>query len=633
MYRGGKIPMKKFKLGVIFSFILMFGSFTFPNISFASDSGGTAREVAQDATDSEWNYMKDYFQQTKMPADVGYSRYYQTATDFEAQCNDWQRNEYAYTGKAKRVIKSMTSSDPDTINVSYSPNDITIKRGVGTSSKVTIKIEYQISWVFRVKENVLGVWWSVNDQIGSTATFTDTIQIDVAQKYLSIVPKPLNEIQLNLFDPKIDNPLNFVDYSGNSGQVNYYMRQKPDDSKLGSTTGNFVFSDDQNTISVDIPFTVVDTTRPSGTLKDPIELEVGNSFQTDDFFETMPFDNDFKDVKVTPSIKPNTLGIGNYPFVVELEDHSGNITTLHSNFIVKDTTAPTVKTKNIVVDYGEKVTPSDFIESATDNDKSSKISFVFDLFSGSTPDTQKVGEQTVKIFATDNSGNGVTVGAKLTVNPDNIAPTGNGKMQFIEQNKKLPSDEFSTLENIKDNGPIDTLTAKYVSTPDTSQIGLAQAVVRLSDVSGNHSDIKVPVFVIPTDSVHDENSILSADNFTIYSDQVNSNNSQELEKLILEESQAKAWDSADGSDISSQIIVSKHNIQNKFGSYSVTLSVGNISKVITVNVLDSKDLVDVTLPKMIAFGSTDIDEGEIISPKYAIKNNSSVNLKISLEKV
>lgn len=625
--------MKKFKLGFIFSLILILGSISFPELSFASDSGGTAREVAQDATEADWNLMKDFFVQTGMPADDGYTKGYQMFTDFKVQCNDWQRNEYAYTGEAKRIIKSITSSDPSTISVNYTSNNIELKRESGTSPKVTINIEYQINWSFHVKEDVAGVWWSVNDQVGSTTTFTDSFTISVAQKHLTVIPKQLNNIQLNLFDPKTDNPLNFVDYSGNTGQVTYYMKKKPDDSILGNTTGTFIFSDDSDAVSVDIPFTVVDTTPPSGLLKNPIEVEIGDSLIQDDLFDSSPYDNDFQDVKVSKSIDPNSLKIGTYPIAVDLTDSSGNVTSLSSTVIVKDTTPPTVKTKDIVVDYGETVKPEDFIESATDNDSTSNISYIFDALNGNSPDTLKAGEQTVSIFAFDQSRNGITVTAKLTVDKDKVAPSAKGIPQFIEQNDSMPADCLSLLTNLQDNSPISTLTAAYISQPVTNVIGLNSAKVRLSDVSGNSSDIKVPVFVMPKNSAHDDNTVLSGENFTVYSDQVDLGDKDALENLILNESKAKAWNATDGSDISSKIIVANHNIQKKFGSYEATLSVGNLNKKISVNVLDSKDLVDVSIPKSISFGSTDVDNGNIISPEYEIKNNSSVNLKISLTEV
>lgn len=625
--------MKKYKLGLFFSLILILGIFSFPQPSFASDSGDTAREVAQDATQTEWDKMLASVSHSPITLTPGDSRTITFPDNFQFDCNDYKRNEYSYSGTATIVITNMTSSDPNTLAVSYSKNSIQLMRGFGSSDKVTITMEYHYDWSFHVQEDTFVGWVTVNDKFGPSGTFSDSFDLDVNQ--LTVTPKPNNKVELNMFSTTTYTPLDFVTFSGNTGTVVGSFLRKPDDSKLGQTQARATYSDGKNTVTLDIPIIIVDTIPPNGSLKNPIEVEAGIPPSDNDLFASLPFDNDLQDVHVyiSSNVDLNNLGIGNYPLTVYLEDSSQNSTELSSTIEVKDTTPPKVKTKDLSIEYGDTVLPSDFIDSATDNDTSGKISYLFDVANGSAPDTQKVGEQTIKILVSDKTGNSTTVTAKLTVKPDKISPTATGKKQFVEQNESLPTDVLSVLESIKDNGPIDMLAAKYISVPDTSKIGLTEAIVQLSDVTGNYSDIKIPVFVIPKYSVHDDDSILAADNFTVYSDQINLSNAQELEKLIIDKANAKAWKVVDGTDISSQITISKQNVQNKFGSYSATLSVESINKTITINVLDSKDLVDASLPKKIVYGSTDINKGTIISPSYEISNNSSVGLKISLEKV
>lgn len=621
--------MKKSSFSLIMTFVCIIGSLSFPTYSFASDSGDTARDVAQDATQKEWNDMKVYFEQTVLPADEGYTRGYQTSTDFEFYCNDWYKNEYAYTGPAKRIIKSMTSSDPNTVSISYNSNNIQLKRGSGSSPKVTINIEYQLDWSFHVKENVAGVWWTVNDRFGPSGTIKDSFTVNVAQKHLTVIPKQTNKIQLNLFDIKVDDPLSFVDYSGNTGEVSYYMKEKPDDTKIGETSGKFIFFDDSHTVPVDIPFTVIDTTPPTGQLINPIFLELGTNAEIRDFLEYEPWDNDTKPVSIYSDTDPNSLGLGNHPFEMKLTDSSGNASLLKSTIGVQDSTPPLVNTKEKIIEYGSKVDANDFIRSITDNDKTGKMRTSFDP-SKPAPDVKKIGSQDVFLVVSDPSGNSTKAQAKLTVNPDAIAPIGDGILQMVPVNGSISTNPLDVVKNLQDNDDTSKITAKYVKIPDTSKIGLTDAKVELSDQNGNKSEVTVPVFVHDHHSIFDNQYVLSSQNFTAYSNQVPAS---KIEEWILQESQSKAWELSSGNEISKQIKVIKHDVKPQFGSYTATIQLGNLTKDITINILDAKDLIDVTIPQKVIFGSTDVQNGKVSSPSYEVKNNSTAKLKVSLAKM
>ncbi|MGX7131819.1 hypothetical protein [Enterococcus songbeiensis] len=620
--------MRKTSITLIMVLICIIGSFSFPLYSFASDSGVTAREVAQDATEAEWNSMKRYFEQTAMPVDEGYTRGYQTPMYFQFDCNDWQKNEYAYTGPAQRVIKSMTSSDPNTLTVNYTSNNIQLRRGSGTSSEVTITIEYQLNWAFHVKEDVAGIWWSVNDQFGSSGILTDSFTIKVAQKHLTVIPKQTNEIQLNLFDLKVDNPLSFVDYTANTGKVSYYMQEKPDDTKLGKTSGKFIFFDEKDRVPVDIPFIVVDTTPPTGKLINPIPIELGTQTEIRNFLEYEPWDNDTKPVAIYSDTDPNSLGLGNHPFEMQLTDSSGNASLLKSTISVMDSIPPLVNTKEQIIEYGSKVDANDFIRSITDNDKTGKMKTSFDP-SKPAPDVKKIGIQDVFLVVSDPSGNTTKAQEKLTVNPDTIAPTGDGILQMVPVNSSMSTNPLDVVTNLQDNDDISKITAKYVKIPDTSKIGLTDAKVELSDQNGNKAEVTVPVFVHDNHSSFDNQYVLSSQNFTAYSNQVPAS---KIEEWILQESQSKAWELSNGNEVSKQIKVIRHDVKPQFGSYTATVQIGNLMKDITINILDAKDLIDVTIPQKVIFGSTDVQNGKVSSPSYEVKNNSTAKLKVSLAK-
>ncbi len=612
------------KLGIIMMFLLIFG-FSFSIKGYASDSGTTAREVAQDVTESQWQMMKDYFTQTPVLATEGYTIGTDFSPDFQQQCQYYERNEYNYTGPAKRVITKITSSDPTTLGVSYSDHTIQMKRGKGTTSQVCVTIEYHLEWSFHVQEKVLGVWWSVNDQIGSRGTFQESLNVTVQQTQFTVTPKPFNRIELNLYDPNKVDPLTFIDYSGNTGPISAFMKEKPDDSQLGTTRGKFIFSDDKYTQSVDIPFTVVDNTPPKGELKDPLTVELGTTPDLIDLFEIKPSDNDWQEVAVSSSFEFSKLRKGKQPIQLILEDQSKNQTILDSMVEGIDTTPPVVTTRSVTIEYGETIKANDFVVSASDNDPESVITYSFE----NQPDTCKSGKQEVSITATDSSKNTIKLKEKLFIKSDTIAPSADGILQMIPLNGSLPQDPLTTLTNLTDNEDIGKITGKYITLPDTSIAGSTSSTVELTDQNGNKSQIKVSVFVYDEHSVYDNHFVLSAKNLTLYSNEVNA---ATIDETILKYSQAKAWGLPSGEE-KTDIKVDAHNVQNKFGTYTATLSIGQITQTIQINVLDAQELIDLSLPQKVIFGSTDIQQGTVTSPRYKIVNHSTVPVEVRIDQV
>lgn len=543
--------MKINKRTFLIVILLLLSSSSYSSVVHASDSETTAREAAQDATESEWNAMKSYFSNREVAKEEGYSIGTQIPPDFQYDCNEWQRNEYAYTGPAKRIIKSITSSDPNTVEVSFFTNNILLKRGKGNATKVTINIQYQLDWAFHVKEDVLGVWWDVNDCFGPSGVLTDSFTVKVEKRRLEIIPKAYNQIELNMFKPIQNELLGFVDISSNFGEVTGYMKQKPDDSKLGKTFGEFIFSDLENSIPVTIPFMVVDT------------------------------------------VPPNIL------------------------------------TKNMIVDYGNDIKEEDFILSAMDNDFENPITYTFNTNKG-VPNTKQVGKQEVDIVASDASGNITNVSAELMVNNDLTAPTAEGILQVIPVQGSLPQDPLTILKNIRDNDDLSSITASYLYLPDTSKIGLTFSSVKLCDKNGNSNIISVPVYVHGKNTICDSKYALEADNFTVHENQIVA---EKIDDLVLEKSNARAMNMITGKDVTQEIKVVDQNIKPKFGSYQAKLKIGDATKEISVHVLDNKELIDMTIPKEIIFGSTDIHEKTVVSPIYTIKNNSKAGVRIVLDEI
>lgn len=361
----------------------------------------------------------------------------------------------------------------------------------------------------------------------------------------------------------------------------------------------------------------------------PIELELGQTADISNFFVSPPKDNGKQSVTIRPDSDPNSLGLGSHNFGVKLIDNLGNTASLSTTVIVKDTTPPKVISKDATIDYGGTVTEADFIDHVSDNGINGPFSFSFDK-SKPTPDNKKVGIQDVYLEVSDPSGNITKVQAKLTVNPDTVAPTGNGNLQMIPVNGSISANPLDVVTNLQDNDAISKITAKYIKIPDTSKIGLTDAKVELSDQNGNKSEVTVPVFVHDHHSIFDDQYVLSSQNFTVYSNQVPAS---KMEEWILQESQSKAWELSSGNEISQQIKVIKHDVKPQFGSYTATIQLGNLTKDLTINILDAKDLIDVTIPQKVIFGSTDVQNGKVSSPSYEVKNNSTAKLKVSLDKM
>ena len=614
--------------------LIMVGSFLFPVTVFAEDAGEQAQMAATHSTATEWNKMKDYLTQFSMPELSGYTKTVYFPENFLYNCSAWVEYEYAYTGPAKRIITNVTSSDSSTVSTDYASDYLKLTRGNGLSREVTITVEYYLDWSFSVEEKVLGVWWRVNDQIGKSSIKTDSFTVSVSQSLFSVTPKTDNKIELNLFDETTYNPRDFVNLTGVGFDVIGSYLSVPDDSKLGKTKANLSFTNGYTTKYVTAPITVVDTTPPNGELKNPITVELGTSPDSLDFFSQKPKDNDLQEVAIQPNFDPQFLGIGSYLYSVRLTDHSGNYTDKQTTLIIEDTIPPQIVTKNFQVEYGGKIEAKDFIESFTDNDKNGTVTFTF---SNGQPDTYVSGEKEVSIIASDRSGNEVEARAKLTVNPDSLPPSASGKQQFIPiGSQNWEKDPIQLLTDISDNSDLTTLKGEYIKTPDTSKLGQTIASVRLSDQAGNYSEIDVPFFVYdPGNTNYDEPYVLQAKNFTIYSNQVTVNDEQELQRLIRKNSQAKGWKLENGisNDITDQIVVASHTVDNKVGTYTATLTLGKVERTININVLDANDLIDISLPEKVLFGSTDINKGGIISPTYELENHTQTKVDLSLEKV
>ena len=135
-------------------------------------------------------------------------------------------------------------------------------------------------------------------------------------------------------------------------------------------------------------------------------------------------------------------------------------------FSVEDTQTPKGKSKNLILNLGEKASPEDFVVDITDNsNKKVDVSFKDDI------DFTKEGNQAVKILLTDYNDNITTISANLTiVNSSNI------KFKSIssEFGKKL------TVQSFIDGKISNGLVAKFETEPDVNKLGKQTITIILS---------------------------------------------------------------------------------------------------------------------------------------------------------
>ncbi|MEN2351208.1 cell surface protein [Lacticaseibacillus paracasei] len=177
---------------------------------------------------------------------------------------------------------------------------------------------------------------------------------------------------------------------------------------------------------------------------------------------------------------------------------------------------------------------------------------------------------------------------------------------------------------------------KITDYPDTTHDGFQDVKVQVSEklTSGNKVffTYTIPVVVKDTDDQSDDQFILTAKNITAYSNQLANKTSDQLAAFILKQSQAQAWEKNKQTP-SEKIKMITTDLKPEFGTYQATLAIGKLRKEISINVLASNNMIDLTIPKSLAFGSTDVDQGQIVSPNYEIKNRSKTKVKVVLQQV
>ncbi len=154
---------------------------------------------------------------------------------------------------------------------------------------------------------------------------------------------------------------------------------------------------------------------------------------------------------------------------------------------IKDTVAPELKLKDVTLYSGEKVTLEQFIARASD--VSGDVTVVYEQ----EPDTQKVGDFTVTIIATDVHGNQTTASATLHVIRDQVKPTFSGMSDITVKKGKQPDYEKGVKAVDDRDGTVKfTYDASKV---DVNKAGTYYVVYSATDNSGNKATYRRRVTV------------------------------------------------------------------------------------------------------------------------------------------
>lgn len=207
-------------------------------------------------------------------------------------------------------------------------------------------------------------------------------------------------------------------------------------------------------------------------------LELGNKLKKSDILydETINIPDSEID-------RINNSPVGNYEITITKDNK-----TYTSKITIQDTTAPTLKLKNITIYTGEKVSgKASFIEEV--KDASGEVTTTMPT----TLNFDKVGSQEVIIEATDKNGNTTKKTATLTIKKDNDAPVFSGLSEItVSKNKNINYEKGVSAVDKKDGKVSFDVDSSKV---DTSTYGTYYAIYTAKDAAGNVATKKRKILV------------------------------------------------------------------------------------------------------------------------------------------
>ena len=210
---------------------------------------------------------------------------------------------------------------------------------------------------------------------------------------------------------------------------------------------------------------------------------------------------------------------------------------------------------------------------------------------------------------------------------DNIPPSATAVFQKISSTaiESNTYDYRQSLDNIQDDS-LEEVTIE-VLTPFTKTVELQQATLRLTDTSGNRTDIGISAFIYDDDSVvemEEPRYLLNYNYFEVYDDELRGETSPY--EVYLQALPYTIWSQYQTLNNQEAIIVSSTLASiPRAEPYEVKLKNKNIEYSVYIKVKEAKtspELIDVTVPTNMFFYSLGTSP-KIYAPDYYFINNSS----------
>jgi hypothetical protein len=186
--------------------------------------------------------------------------------------------------------------------------------------------------------------------------------------------------------------------------------------------------------------------------------------------------------------------LGDNTVTLTVTDESGNTSTATATVTVKDNTAPTASAQNVTI-YLDANGKASTTASAMNNGSSDNCTVASLSLSKTDFTCSDLGDNTVTLTVTDESGNTSTASATVTVK-DNTAPTASAQnvTLYLDANGKV-----STTASAVNNGSSDNCTVASLSLSKTdftcSDLGDNTVTLTVTDESGNSSTATATVTV------------------------------------------------------------------------------------------------------------------------------------------
>ena len=291
-------------------------------------------------------------------------------------------------------------------------------------------------------------------------------------------------------------------------QVDTITSDSPDTFPLGVTVITWTATDSSgNSATATQTVTVVDTTAPSITAPDSIEVEATSVDNTIEIGN--PVYDDLVEVISVTSDSPDTFPLGVTVITWTATDSSGNSATATQTVTVVDTTAPSITAPDSITieASGAEGNLAD-VGLGSGSDTVEVISVTSD-----SPDTFPLGVTVITWTATDSSGNSATATQTVTV-VDTTAPS-------ITAPDSITIEASGAEGNLADVGlgsGSDTVEVISVTSdsPDTFPLGVTVITWTATDSSGNSAtatqtvtvvDTTAPELIVPEDVIVDSFSL------------------------------------------------------------------------------------------------------------------------------